>query len=127
MVSKFTKMAINSNVMKVSKNYNQRYNKTRSSELRSCDAHGHTLHLRWCGKSLDMLYLLCFIYYDLCAMHTRMNLLTSSLLELLIAAKNRTFVFFSIVRHASTQLRMPAPRGMASQHLWTFERGVSQN
>ena len=33
------------------------------------------------------------------------------------------FVFFlSIVRHASTQCRMPAPRGMASQHLRTFER-----
>ena len=35
---------------------------------------------------------------------------------------NTTFVFFSIVRHASTQLRTPAPRGMASQHLRTFER-----
>ena len=34
--------------------------------------------------------------------------------------------FFSIVRHASTQLRMPAPRGMASQHLQTFERGSGQ-
>ena len=22
---------------------------------------------------------------------------------------------------------MPAPRGMASQHLWTFERGVSED
>ena len=31
-------------------------------------------------------------------------------------------VFFSIVRHASTKLRKPAPRGMASQHLRTFER-----
>ena len=30
--------------------------------------------------------------------------------------------FFSIVRHASTQRRTPAPRGMASQHLRTFER-----
>ena len=28
------------------------------------DLQGHTLHLGWCGKSLDMLYLLCFIYYD---------------------------------------------------------------
>ena len=35
---------------------------------------------------------------------------------------NQTFVFFSIVRHASTQHRTPAPRGMASQHLGTFER-----
>ena len=35
---------------------------------------------------------------------------------------NQTFVFFSIVRHASTQRRTPAPRGMASQHLRTFER-----
>ena len=33
-------------------------------------------------------------------------------------------IFFSIVRHASTPCRTPAPRGMASQHLWTFE-GVS--
>ena len=32
------------------------------------------------------------------------------------------FRFFSIIRHASTQLRMPVPRGMASQHLLTFER-----
>ena len=30
--------------------------------------------------------------------------------------------FFSIVRHAITQRRTPAPRGMASQHLWTCER-----
>ena len=29
---------------------------------------------------------------------------------------NETFVFFSIVRHSSTQLRTPVPRGMASQH-----------
>ena len=36
-------------------------------------------------------------------------------------------MFFSNVRHASTQLRIPEPRGTASQHLWTFERGVSQN
>ena len=34
---------------------------------------------------------------------------------------------FSIVRHASTQLRMPAPRGMASQHLQTFERFYLNN
>ena len=33
------------------------------------------------------------------------------------------FRFFSIVRHASTHLRKPATRGMASQHLRTFERG----
>ena len=31
--------------------------------------------------------------------------------------KRLTLVFFSIVRHASNQLRMPAPRGMSSQHL----------
>ena len=31
-------------------------------------------------------------------------------------------VFFSIVRYASTQGRMPAHRGMASQNLQTFER-----
>ena len=30
--------------------------------------------------------------------------------------------FFSVVWHASTQHRMPALRGMANQHLWTFER-----
>ena len=30
--------------------------------------------------------------------------------------------FLSIVRHASTQLRKPATRGMASQPLRTFER-----
>ena len=34
------------------------------------------------------------------------------------------FRFFSlIVRHASNQLRKPATRGMASQHLRTIERG----
>ena len=36
---------------------------------------------------------------------------------------NLAFLFcFSIVRHASTQHRMPAPSGMVSQHLRTFER-----
>ena len=34
----------------------------------------------------------------------------------------RLSVFFCIVRHARTQRRTPAPRGMASQHLRTFER-----
>ena len=38
------------------------------------------------------------------------------------STETRHFFLFSIVRHASTQLRMPAPRGMASQHLRTFER-----
>ena len=33
----------------------------------------------------------------------------------------------SVVLHASTQLRMPAPRGMASKHLLTFEKGLSEN
>ena len=37
------------------------------------------------------------------------------------------FFSLSIVRHASTQLRKPATRGMASQHLRTFERAVPQN
>ena len=40
-----------------------------------------------------------------------------------VVCKLCTLVFFSIVRHASTQRRMPAPRGMANQHLRTFERG----
>ena len=31
-------------------------------------------------------------------------------------------VYSSIVRHASTKRRTPTPRGMASQHLRTFER-----
>ena len=36
---------------------------------------------------------------------------------------NQTFVFSVLYgRYASTQHRMPAPRGMASQHLRTFER-----
>ena len=35
------------------------------------------------------------------------------------------FRFFSIVRHASTQLRKPATRGIASQHLQTFERWLA--
>ena len=39
----------------------------------------------------------------------------------------RLSFFLSIVRHASTQRRTPAPRGMATQHLRTFERGVAQN
>ena len=34
----------------------------------------------------------------------------------------KIFFSLSIVRHASTQCRTPAPRGMASQHLRTFER-----
>ena len=34
----------------------------------------------------------------------------------------RLSFFFSNIRHASTQCRTPAPRGMASQHLRTFER-----
>ena len=38
------------------------------------------------------------------------------------AKKNVRLCFFSIVRHASKQRRKPATRGMASQHLWTFER-----
>ena len=36
-----------------------------------------------------------------------------------------TFVFFSIVQHASTQRRTPAPRGMASQHQWTVPAAYS--
>ena len=38
----------------------------------------------------------------------------------------RLSFFFSIVRHASTKLRTPAPRGMGSQHLRTFDRGLTQ-
>ena len=40
--------------------------------------------------------------------------------------QGRLSFFFSIVRYASTHLRKPAPRGMASQHLRTFERGLYQ-
>ena len=35
--------------------------------------------------------------------------------------KTRLSFFFSIVWHDSTQCRKSATRGMASQHLWTFE------
>ena len=34
------------------------------------------------------------------------------------------FRFFSTVGHTSIQRRTPAPRGMASQHLLTFERAL---
>ena len=40
--------------------------------------------------------------------------------------QTRLLFIFSFVQHASTQIRKPATRGMASQHLWTFERGLSQ-
>ena len=41
----------------------------------------------------------------------------------LLNKNNFAFVFvYSIVWHASTKLRTPLPRGMASQHLRTFER-----
>ena len=33
----------------------------------------------------------------------------------------------NIVLHATTQCRMPAPKGMASQHLLSLESGVYQN
>ena len=36
--------------------------------------------------------------------------------------ENYSFVFLSIVRHIISQHRTPAPRGIASQHLQTFER-----
>ena len=36
--------------------------------------------------------------------------------------QSRLSFFLSIVLHASTKLRTPAPRGMAGQHLRTFER-----
>ena len=34
----------------------------------------------------------------------------------------QTRVFLSIVCNTNKQRRKPATRGMASQHLWTFER-----
>ena len=48
--------------------------------------------------------------------------ITPYLPELL--TKNWIFFLFSIVRHTSTQRKTPAPRGIASQHLWTFERDL---
>ena len=43
-----------------------------------------------------------------------------------VRVQARLLFFFYIAQHASTQLRKAATRGMASQHLQTFEKGLSQ-
>ena len=58
---------------------------------------------------------------------TGLGILEDKKWKMTFAFKKPNFRVFSILRHASTQLKMQAPRGMASQHLWTFEIGVFQN
>ena len=75
--------------------------------------------------SLQKLEFKCLIYYNIWLL-TSTVLVNNSLLTGTPLKKTRLSFFFSIEGDATTQRRKPALRGMASQHLQTFEREVYQ-